>query len=71
MPYEEDKLSSEETIEESGAEKSNLDGPIEKNGPVPEPTAEPGAGPGSSRHEAAKKIEELLLSDENGSLVGL
>ena len=69
LPYEEDKLSSEETKEEYGPEKSDTNGPIEKNGSEPlttaEPGAEPGGGPGSSRHEAAKKIEELFNHTEN------
>ena len=66
MPYEEDKISSE---------KSETNGPLDQEGPVgvkseltpaePGTTAEPGAGPGSSRQEAAKKIEELFHHTEN------
>ena len=73
MPYEEDKL----TAEESGPEKPDSGGPSNQSpGPgvkseltqsstTAEPGAEPGAGPGSSRHEAAKKIEELFNHTEN------
>ena len=68
LPYEEDKLSSEETKEEYGPEKSDTNGPIEKNGSEPLTTAAPGAGPDQSRisrTEAAKKIEELFNHTEN------
>ena len=73
LPYEEDKL----TAEESGPEKPDSGGPSNQSpGPgvkseltqsstTAEPGAEPGAGPGSSRHEAAKKIEELFNHTEN------
>lgn len=69
MPYEEDKISSE---------KSETDGPIEKNdleerksAPGPDHAVTPGpAGPEqeqsrTSRQEAAKKIEELFHHTEN------
>jgi len=69
MPYEEDKKVN------INSEKSETNGLLNQEGPVgvkseltpaePRTTAEPGAGPGSSRQEAAKKIEELFHHTEN------